>query len=180
MRLPVVAVIAATLLLAGCSAPAPQPAQTDDGKVPSIAGDWVLSRTVTSTEEGSGYAVGDSEKRYLEIADDGTLVTSEDDSVFDGGDGTTLDYTWDGTAFSYEQAPITFDCRGADDTVLLADAYTVTFDTGLTAVDATPSGFTGTMTIDIEPKDDDAAAKIQTLGCPHGGSTDFDVTLDPG
>ncbi|MES1212819.1 MAG: hypothetical protein ABUT11_04660 [Leifsonia sp.] len=176
------------VLLVGCSAsPGPAPTVTHDTGIPSLTGDWVLTRTVTTAGAQTGYTVGDTEKRYLKIAAatcsnggcTGTLVTSDDDSVFAGGDGTSLGYHFDGTTFAYAPSPATYDCRAADDTVLIPSAYDVSYDIALTAEDDKPSGFAGSMSLTLTPASTEIEGQLVQAGCPMGGTTVFDATLDP-
>jgi len=175
------------LLLVGCS-PSPAPTPTlDHTALPSLRGDWVLTRTVTTAGPQTGYAVGDTEKRYLKIGSatctngdcTGSMVTSDDESVFTGGDGTPLSYHFDGTTFAYAPAPATYDCSAADGTVLIPSAYDVSFDIALTAKDASPSGFAGPISLTLTPASDEIEAQLTQAGCPLGGTTVFDATLDP-
>jgi len=147
----------------------------------------VMCRMIREYFEQTGYAVGDTEKRYLKIAAatcsngdcTGTLVTSDDDSVFTGGDGTSLGYHFDGTTFAYAPSATTYDCRAADDTVLIPAAYNVSYDISLTEKNGKPSGFAGPISLTLTPASAEIEAQLVDVGCPTGGKTVFDATLDP-
>lgn len=180
----IVAPLALLLLLVGCSAPA-APTQTEAPAPAAIDGDWLLTRTVTATDDTAPYTIGETEQRWLRISAPtcdgssctGTLITAQTEDVLESGNGSEVDYTWDGTTLSYTPEPSTYDCTGADGTLLLAGAYGVTFDVTFTAADAEATSFAGTMVLSFEP---DPALLDQMLEdkCPVvEGSTTFDAEL---
>lgn len=161
------------------------PTVTEAASPPSIAGDWVMTRTVVATDEGAPYTVGESEQRYLRIADGtcadgrcaGTLITAQFEAGLDDGTGSELGYTWDGTTLVYTPEPSTYDCSAADGTLTLAGAYDVTFDVQLSADDATPTGFSGPVVLTFAPAPA-TVDQLPGLDCPVvDGSTTFDARV---
>lgn len=134
-RLLISPLLAATVLtLTACSAPAPAPTPTEPPRPPSMAGEWVIDRVITSTfpeAEADGSAIGVAGTLYV-------LFTEEDcdedecaGSVLSAAtleeretNGTAGTYTNDESAISYGFG-VTYwsDCSLDDGTVIAADAY---------------------------------------------------------
>lgn len=174
---------ALTGLVTGCGSTALTPPPVLE--TVSLAGDWELVRVVIETDEHSTYAVGEVETRALQIGEatcdqyscSGTLITAFDVDVLESGNGSEAPYTWDGETFSYEIPPSSLDCSDTAGTVILGEAYDVTYDVSLGPDDDAATTLSGEMVISFGPAPA-TAAQLAELGCPEAsGSTVFRAEL---
>lgn len=181
MRLRGLVAAVAALILAGCTASAPP----DSGDPPSLAGDWLMIRTVTATDDTAPFVVGLTEQRHLLIdeatCDDagctGTLVTGTTVEMIQAGTGSEAGYTWDGETLRYTPEPSSYDCTDAAGAVLVPEAYDVTFEIELVAANAEATAFTGAIVFAFSPASA-TADQLAGVGCPTvAGSTTFEAQL---
>lgn len=186
--LPTVALVAVATLLAGCAAPA-QPVVPPPAEDPtSIAGDWIITRTVVSSEQDPSL-VGSQEVRYLVFGDGscedgvctGPMASSNTDGIFVEGSADALAavtgaYTWDGKFLDYTlDGRSGLDCVGDDGSVTVPLAYGLDY---VFQFSADGDGFTGTVVLTVSPavSDDELAA----AGCPRGDYvTTYDAVIAP-
>ena len=126
------AVLAAGLVaLSGCTAQAPTPAPTNTITTPqaSITGEWIVTRTVTASDDAStpSRAVGAESTRLVLIEQpDCTTApcagTVSSGSTLDGRESTPLEQIDGGLRWAFDGA---LDCvRAESDSVLVVDAFT--------------------------------------------------------
>jgi hypothetical protein len=190
MRTRTGAVLAVALLLpllAACSAPAPEPTETASPEPVSLEGNWVATRTLTSTTlTNEGLEVGVVETRLLEFDafecdDDGVCTASYtsaiSDSEEDQAKAGTGEATWDGEVLTLSIQNLA-DCTYTDGSVAFPEAfsYDTTYDLAVSDGDAqSVSAFTGTVSAQVSTSDEAIAS-----GCPEAvGERLYDVEVVP-
>lgn len=191
-RIALPAVVAVALVaLTGCGAAAPAPEVPVDEvlSVPAIAGNWVMTRTVTELDMDIDLEVGTEQTRYLIIEEprcdatscSGTLGVSADPAYLEGGaDAVEMAYTFDGSVLTYTSRanPESIDCVFTDTgEVALEGAWDQVTDYEFSVAaggDESVDGFEGTGTHEWLVADQQALDDAQ---CPAGGTIQYSASL---
>jgi len=173
----VLGVTLVALALAGCSGDAPAPVETPTLTTPqaSLAGEWVVTRTVTESDDPTTAerAVGSQSVRYVLIEQstcDSVVCpgTVSSGATLEARETTELTQVDGGLGYTFTGA---LNCLREDaSTVLALDAFTFTQTAALAVVDVDDSGAASSLDGTITYTDS-LTADAQRAGCKRDPAT---------